>query len=54
MVMMGLAITSGVKAQNNAAMKAWQAYMTPGEVHQMIAKSDGNWKAEGFIFFPKT
>ncbi len=27
-------------------MKAWQAYMTPGDAHKMIAKSDGQWKAE--------
>jgi hypothetical protein len=27
-------------------MKAWQLYMTPGEVHQMIARSDGEWVGE--------
>lgn len=27
--------------------KAWMAYMTPGEVHQMLAKSDGSWIGEG-------
>lgn len=26
--------------------KAWMAYMTPGDVHQMIAKSDGEWSAD--------
>ena len=26
-----------------AMMQAWQAYMTPGEVHKMLAKSDGTW-----------
>lgn len=27
-------------------MKAWQEYMTPGEVHKMLAKSEGKWKTE--------
>jgi hypothetical protein len=27
--------------------KAWMAYMTPGEVHQMLAKSNGTWIGEG-------
>ncbi|MEP6616742.1 MAG: DUF1579 domain-containing protein [Ginsengibacter sp.] len=29
-----------------AMMKAWQAYMTPGQVHAMLAKSNGTWKAD--------
>jgi hypothetical protein len=29
-----------------AGQKAWMAYMTPGPVHQMVAKSDGDWKAD--------
>lgn len=29
-----------------AMMKAWQAYMTPGEEHKMIAKSNGKWEEE--------
>jgi hypothetical protein len=39
---------SQVRAQGNdaAAQKAWMDYMTPGPVHQMVAKSDGNWKAD--------
>jgi hypothetical protein len=28
------------------AQKAWMAYMTPGDVHKMIAKSDGQWKGD--------
>lgn len=28
---------------DDAAMKAWQAFATPGEVHKMLAKSDGTW-----------
>ena len=27
-------------------MKAWQAYMTPGDAHKMIAKSNGKWEEE--------
>ena len=26
------------------AQKAWVAYMTPGDIHKMIAKFDGQWK----------
>lgn len=29
-----------------AMMKAWEAYMTPGKYHQMLAKDDGNWNEE--------
>ena len=29
-----------------AMMKAWQAYMTPGDVHKMLGKSDGKWTTE--------
>ncbi len=36
-----------VIAQNDAGgMKAWQDYMTPGDVHKMIAKYDGKWKEQ--------
>jgi hypothetical protein len=41
-----LAISGHLKAQDDAMMKAWQSYMTPGDVHKMIAKSDGKWNAE--------
>ena len=27
-------------------MKAWIEYMTPGKVHQMMAKSDGKWTVQ--------
>lgn len=33
-------------AQDQAAMKAWQDYMTPGDVHKMIATSNGTWNEE--------
>lgn len=32
-----------VSAQTQEQMKAWTDYMTPGEVHKMIAKWDGKW-----------
>lgn len=38
-----LATTSQVHAQDDAMMKAWQAYMTPSDVHKMIAKDNGTW-----------
>ncbi|POY38549.1 hypothetical protein C3K47_03905 [Solitalea longa] len=37
-----------LKAQNteDANMKAWQAYMTPGDVHKMMAKDTGEWNED--------
>lgn len=32
-----------ITAQSEAEMKAWQDYMTPGEVHKMMAQADGEW-----------
>ncbi|MEP7107511.1 MAG: DUF1579 domain-containing protein [Ferruginibacter sp.] len=37
---------SRLVAQTDAEMKAWQDYMTPGEVHKMMAQSDGDWNEE--------
>ncbi len=39
-------ICSNVFAQSEAEMKAWMEYMTPGDVHKMLAKSDGEWDEE--------
>lgn len=33
-------------ADQEAQMKAWQAYMTPGDVHKMLAEADGDWKGD--------
>jgi hypothetical protein len=33
-------------AQSQDEMKAWQDYMTPGDVHKMLAKWDGKWKED--------
>jgi len=35
-----------LNAQTEAEMKAWTDYMTPGDIHKMIAKSDGDWNAD--------
>ncbi len=39
-------IYSTVTAQTEAEMKAWMDYMTPGEVHKMLAKWDGEWNED--------
>ena len=41
-----LIICGQLMAQDDAASKAWMAYMTPGEMHQMLAKDDGEWNEE--------
>lgn len=46
MALLMLAVTGRVHAQDDAMMKAWQAYMTPGDVHKMIATADGKWDGE--------
>ncbi len=33
-------------SQDDSAMKAWQTYMTPGDVHKMLATSDGTWNED--------
>jgi hypothetical protein len=39
-----------LNAQNQDQMKAWQDYMTPGDVHKMIAASDGTWNEDVTIW----
>jgi hypothetical protein len=42
-------------AQTEAEMKAWQAYMTPGEIHQLLSKMSGDWKFETTVWMaPET
>jgi hypothetical protein len=38
-------MTAAVFAQDDDMMKKWQDYMTPGEIHKMLAKGTGNWKS---------
>ncbi len=35
-----------LSAQSEAEMKAWQNFMTPGPMHQWMAKQVGTWEAE--------
>lgn len=35
-----------------AMMKAWEAYMKPGNEHQMLSKSTGNWEVEISFYAP--
>ena len=35
---------SAQQPSQDSMMKAWTAYMTPGEPHKMIAKTDGEWE----------
>ena len=39
-------ISTQLFAQTDAEMKAWMAYMTPGSVHEMLAKSNGEWTGD--------
>jgi len=41
-----LACFCKINAQSEAEMKAWMDYMTPGDTHKMLAKSDGDWNAD--------
>jgi hypothetical protein len=43
-----LVFSNQLLAQNSqdSAMKAWMSYMTPGDVHKMLAKDDGDWNQE--------
>jgi hypothetical protein len=34
------------QTDQDAMMKAWTAYMTPGDVHKMLAKTDGEWTTD--------
>jgi hypothetical protein len=42
-VALSIFFCGSVRAQNQDDMKAMMAYMAPGEVHQMMAKSVGTW-----------
>ncbi len=35
-----------VKAQDEAAQKAWMDYMTPGPMHKMMAMGNGTWNTD--------
>jgi len=42
------------KMKQEQEMKAWMAYMTPGPMQQMLAKSNGNWKGEVTMWMDPT
>ncbi|RZL37004.1 MAG: DUF1579 domain-containing protein [Pedobacter sp.] len=43
---------TGVKNVDTAAMnKAWADYMTPGDVHKMLANDNGKWDAEISFYY---
>ena len=40
-------LNGSLKAQNEEAqMKAWQEYMTPGDMHKMMGTWNGTWNVE--------
>jgi len=39
---LSLSTTSRAQTQSDEE-KAWMAYMTPGDIHQMLAKAEGEW-----------
>ncbi len=43
---LAIAFCSSMFAQSADDTKAWQAYMTPGDIHKMLAKYDGDWTEE--------
>lgn len=45
-VILTIGFTSTLFAQTQDEMKAWQTYMTPGDVHKMMAKGNGEWTQE--------
>ena len=40
------AVCTEAQSDSAAMTKAWMAYMTPGEQHKMLAKSDGMWNED--------
>ncbi len=38
--------TEKLSAQDEASMKAWMTYMTPGDIHKMLSESDGEWNED--------
>jgi hypothetical protein len=48
-ILPGLLIISTLalaQQDQETAMKAWEAYKTPGEMHAMLAKANGDWNTE--------
>lgn len=49
-----LTLFNNLSAQTADEQKAWMEYMTPGSVHEMIAKSDGEWTEEVTMWMDAT
>lgn len=47
-----VAATETKPVDSAAMMKAWEAYMKPGNEHQMLSKSVGNWDVEISFYGP--
>jgi len=43
---LSLFLLPAVQAQSEAEMKAWQEFMTPGDMHKWMAKSNGSWSGD--------
>ena len=41
-----LIISNNIFGQSQEDMQKWTAYMTPGDMHQMLAKTDGTWNED--------
>ncbi|MEO5682606.1 MAG: DUF1579 domain-containing protein [Chitinophagaceae bacterium] len=41
------------QANQEAAMKAWMEYMTPGDIHKMLSKADGEWTYEATMWMER-
>ena len=44
--LMVLLVCGTARSQSQEEMKAWQDFMTPGDIHKMMAKWDGKWNEE--------
>ena len=46
LLLTGFVIAQDEKSDMDAGQKAWMEYMTPGSMHEMMAKSVGEWKTK--------
>ena len=42
----GFCAQLSAQTSQDSSMKAWMSYMTPGDIHKMLAKDDGEWNEE--------
>lgn len=45
-----LTFTAFAQQPDSVMMKKWEDFMTPGKMHEMIAKWDGNWTTEATMW----